>query len=91
VLNPPFFPAYCRRSGNIDAVSMRRHIDTCGSRAYNTHANSCCHRGATKRLHDTAVHSIVAALLTGLSALGSTAALAQAADPGVRHGRPGMD
>jgi hypothetical protein len=47
--------------------------------------------GSTKRLHDTAVLSIVAALLTGLSALGSTAALAQATDPGVRHGRPGMD
>ena len=43
------------------------------------------------RLHDTAIHSIVAALLVGLSVLGSTAAFAQATDPGVRHGRPGMD
>jgi hypothetical protein len=46
---------------------------------------------ANKRLHDTVVHSIVAALLIGLSALSSTAALAQDIDPGVRHGRPGMD
>ena len=37
------------------------------------------------RLHDTAIHSIAAALLVGLSVLGSTAALAQATDPGVRH------
>jgi hypothetical protein len=47
--------------------------------------------GATKRLHDTAIHFTVAALLVGLSVLGSTAALAQATDPGVRHGRPGLD
>jgi hypothetical protein len=47
--------------------------------------------GSTNRLHDTAVHSIVAALLIGLSALGSTAALAQSTDPGVRHDSPGMD
>jgi len=37
------------------------------------------------RLHDTAVHSIRTALIVGLSVLGSTAALAQATDPGVRH------
>ena len=37
------------------------------------------------RLHDSAIHFIGAALLVGLSALGSTAALAQATDPGVRH------
>jgi len=36
------------------------------------------------RLHDSAIDSIVAALLVGLSALGSTAALAQATDHGVR-------
>lgn len=87
----PLLPRSCAECGSRGSVLRGRHIDTCGSRAYNTHADSCCHRGATKRLHDTAVHSIVAALLTGLSALGSTAALAQAADPGVRHGRPGMD
>src|SRR6267378_6384108 len=34
------------------------------------------------RLHDSAIDSIVAALLVGLSALGSTAALAQATDNG---------
>src|SRR3989475_11252532 len=37
------------------------------------------------RLHDTAVHSIRTALIVALSVLGSTAALAQATDPGVRH------
>jgi CxxC motif-containing protein (DUF1111 family) len=36
------------------------------------------------RLHDTAIHFTVAALLVGLSVLGSTATLAQATDPGVR-------
>jgi CxxC motif-containing protein (DUF1111 family) len=41
------------------------------------------------RLHDTAIHSIAAALLVGLSALGSTAALAQPTDPGPRGGNPG--
>jgi hypothetical protein len=37
------------------------------------------------RLHDTAIHFTVAALLVGLSALGAAAALAQATDPGVRR------
>jgi CxxC motif-containing protein (DUF1111 family) len=37
------------------------------------------------RLHDTAIHSVRAALLVGSSVLGSTATLAQATDPGVRH------
>jgi len=37
------------------------------------------------RLHDSAIHFTVAALLDGLSVLGSTAALAQATDPGVRR------
>ncbi|TLY63097.1 MAG: hypothetical protein E6K52_04490, partial [Gammaproteobacteria bacterium] len=36
------------------------------------------------RLHDTAIHA-TAALLVSLSMLGSTAALAQATDPGVRQ------
>jgi CxxC motif-containing protein (DUF1111 family) len=38
------------------------------------------------RLHDSAIHSILAALLVGLSVLGSAAALAQVTDPGVRPG-----
>jgi CxxC motif-containing protein (DUF1111 family) len=38
------------------------------------------------RLHDTVIHAIVAALLVGLSVLGSTAALAQT-DPGVRKAK----
>jgi CxxC motif-containing protein (DUF1111 family) len=37
------------------------------------------------RPHDTAIHAPLAALLVGLSLLGSTAALAQASDPGVRR------
>src|SRR5882762_3432204 len=37
------------------------------------------------RLHDTAIHATLAALLVGLSVLGSAPALAQAADPGVRQ------
>jgi CxxC motif-containing protein (DUF1111 family) len=36
------------------------------------------------RLHDTAIHALLAALLVSSSVLGSTAALAQT-DPGVRH------
>ena len=40
------------------------------------------------RLHDTAIHFTVAALLVGLSVLGSTAALAQV-DHGPRGGTPG--
>jgi len=37
------------------------------------------------RLHDTAIHATLAALLVGLNVLGSTAVLAQATDPGLRH------
>ena len=37
------------------------------------------------RLYDTVIRATRAALLVGLSLLGSTAALAQATDPGVRH------
>lgn len=37
------------------------------------------------KLHDTAIHTRLAALLIGLSVLGSPPALAQATDPGVRH------
>lgn len=37
------------------------------------------------RLHDTAIHFIVAALLVGVSVFGSTVAVAQATDPGVRR------
>src|SRR3979409_848285 len=47
--------------------------------------------GSTKRLHDTAVHSIVAALLIGLSALGSTAARAQATIPECAPAGRGLD
>jgi CxxC motif-containing protein (DUF1111 family) len=38
------------------------------------------------RLHDTVIHAMLAALLVGLSVLGSTAALAQT-DPGVRKAK----
>src|SRR2546421_4044334 len=41
--------------------------------------------GQPMRLYDTAIHATRAALLVGLSMLGSTSALAQATDPGVRH------
>src|SRR5450432_4004787 len=37
------------------------------------------------RLHDSAIHAKLAALLTGLGVLASAAALAQASDPGMRH------
>jgi CxxC motif-containing protein (DUF1111 family) len=37
------------------------------------------------QLHDTAIHTTLAALLVGLSMLVSTAALAQVSDSGVRH------
>jgi CxxC motif-containing protein (DUF1111 family) len=37
------------------------------------------------RMHDSAIHTTFAALLVGLTALGSTAARAQATDPGVRQ------
>jgi CxxC motif-containing protein (DUF1111 family) len=37
------------------------------------------------RLHDTAIHATLAALLVGSSVLGSAPALAQATDPGVRQ------
>lgn len=41
------------------------------------------------RLRYTAIHSILVALLVGLSALDSTAVLAQPTDPGPRGGNPG--
>jgi CxxC motif-containing protein (DUF1111 family) len=37
------------------------------------------------RQHDAAIHAMLAALLVAVSVLGSTASLAQATDPGVRH------
>jgi hypothetical protein len=48
VLKPLFFQGYCNCSAISNAVLRGRHIDTCGSRAYNTHANSCCHRGVNQ-------------------------------------------
>jgi hypothetical protein len=48
VLKPLFFPGYCNCSAISNVVLRGRHIDTCGSRAYNTHANSCCHRGVNQ-------------------------------------------
>src|SRR5437588_6200033 len=66
-------------------VGHARHVDSCHDGAYNTHATSCCIWGSTMRRNYTAIHVTCAALLFALSALGATAALAQATDPGVRQ------
>src|SRR5438477_3877160 len=79
------FQLICNRLEISPRVGHARHVDSRRDGAYNTQASSCCIGGSTMRRNYTAIHVVCAALPFALSALGATAALAQAIDPGVRQ------
>src|SRR5436305_1459418 len=82
--SPLFFRFICNAPGIMPA-SRQHDTSTLAGTARRRRIRLVWYGGQPMRLHDTAIHTALAALLVASSALTSPAAVAQVIDPGVRQ------